>query len=129
MRSPFAVAALGLALALTAGCGVDTASPARAAARFHTAVAAHQEAAACALLTPTTAEKLPDPDETCAQALAALKLGPGGRVTGVEVWGDDAVVRMAGDTVFLHRFSGGWRVTAAGCEPRRDLPYDCEVED
>ncbi|MBN6052939.1 hypothetical protein JYK22_13460, partial [Nonomuraea sp. RK-328] len=123
------VALLGFGLALTAGCGVDTASPARAAVRFHTAVAAHQDAAACAMLTPETAEKLPDPDETCPQALAALKLGPGGRVTGAEVWGDDALVRMAGDTVFLHRFSDGWRVTAAGCEPRHGLPYDCQVED
>ncbi|MFI6791484.1 hypothetical protein ACIBG4_29555 [Nonomuraea sp. NPDC050383] len=125
MRLAFAV----LALALAAGCAVDTTSPARTAERFHAAVAAKQDEAACAMLTRTTAEKLPDPDETCAQALAALKLGPGGRVTGVEVWGADALVRLQGDTVFLHQFTDGWRVTAAGCEPRHDLPYDCEVED
>ncbi|MCA2185458.1 hypothetical protein [Nonomuraea cavernae] len=118
-----------LALLLAAGCAVDTAAPARAAARFHTAVAAHQDEAACAMLTRQAARKLPDPGETCATALGDLRLGPGGRVTSVEVWGDDAVVRLAGDTVFLHRFTDGWRVRAAGCEPERDLPYDCALED
>ncbi|WP_113704956.1 hypothetical protein [Nonomuraea lactucae] len=125
MRLPLAL----LALALAAACSIDTTAPARAAERFHAAVAARKDEAACAMLARRTAEKLPDPGETCPQALQALELGPGGRVTGVEVWGDEAQVRMAGDTVFLHRYSYGWRVKAAGCEPRGDLPYDCEVED
>jgi hypothetical protein len=30
--------------------------------------------------------------------------------------------------VFLTRWDGRWRVTAAGCEPDGDGPYDCEVE-
>ncbi|MEU8251185.1 hypothetical protein [Nonomuraea sp. NPDC048916] len=67
--------------------------------------------------------------ETCATALAGLDLGPGGPVTAVEVWGDEAVVRLARDTVVLHRFTDGWRVRAAGCAPEFDLPYDCGVED
>ena len=41
----------------------------------------------------------------------------GGEVKSVEVWGGDAQVRMAGDTVFLTETSVGWRVTAAGCTP------------
>lgn len=117
-----------LALAL-AGCAVDTASPARAAERFHAALSAHQEEAACGMLARKTADRLPDPGQSCADALRELKLGPGGAVTSVSVWGEEAQVRLGGDTLFLHRFSDGWRVRAAGCEPVRDLPYECEVED
>ncbi|MEV6149832.1 DUF6766 family protein [Nonomuraea sp. NPDC052129] len=29
-----------------------------------------------------------------------------------QVWGDDAQVRLAGDTLFLHHYQDGWRVTA-----------------
>jgi hypothetical protein len=119
-----------LTLALTTvGCAVDTASPARAAHRFHAALSAHQEEAACAMLARKTADKLPDPGQSCADALRELRLGPGGQVTSVAVWGEDAQVRLAGDTLFLHRFSDGWRIRAAGCEPMGDLPYDCEVDD
>ncbi|PZG18866.1 hypothetical protein [Nonomuraea aridisoli] len=126
MRLPLIV--LASALAVT-GCAPDTGSPARAAERFHAAVTAGQTQAACAMLAPVTAEKLPDPGESCADALRALRFGPGGRVTEVSVWGEDAQVRLAGDTLFLHRFGDGWRIRAAGCTPVRDLPYDCEVED
>jgi hypothetical protein len=126
MRFP----SVALALALVAtGCAVDTTSPARAAERFHAALEAHREDAACALLARETADKLPDPGQTCAQALADLKLGPGGAVTAVSVWGDEAQVRLAGDTLFLHRFDDGWRLRAAACEPVHDLPYECEVDD
>ena len=38
------------------------------------------------------------------------------------------LVRLAGDTVFLAVFPGGWRVTAAGCTPRGDRPYNCTVQ-
>ncbi len=53
---------------------------------------------------------------------------PGGAVEAVEVWGSDAQVRLSGDTVFLTDTPAGWRVTAAACEPRGELPYDCAVE-
>jgi hypothetical protein len=131
MRIPLIMAtALVLgAVGSTGGCSVDTASPARAAERFHAALSAHQETAACALLTRKTAEGLPHSGQSCADALRELGLGPGGPATSVSVWGDDAQVRLAGDTLFLHRFTDGWRVKAAGCRPVRDLPYTCEVDD
>ncbi|MER7366541.1 hypothetical protein [Nonomuraea wenchangensis] len=130
MRIPLVAPASGVALALAlAGCAPDAAAPARAAERFHAELAADRDDAACALLAPKTADRLPDPGQTCADALRELKLGHGGPVTEVRVWGDNAQVRLAGDTLFLHRFGDGWRVRAAGCEPVRDLPYDCEVED
>jgi hypothetical protein len=125
MRIPLAVA---LAAVLVAGCSVDTAGPARAAERFHAALAAQRTDAACAMLAKQTADKLPDPGQSCAEALRELNLGSGGAVTEVSVWGDEAQVRLAGDTLFLRHYSDGWRVMAAGCEPVRDLPYACEVE-
>jgi hypothetical protein len=84
--------------------------------------------ARCDLLSPATliafesAASAPCPD-----AIAQVPLR-GGEVTAVEVWGDDAQVRLNGDTLFLTETGGGWRVTAAGCEPRGEAPYDCEVE-
>ncbi|MEV5891950.1 hypothetical protein [Nonomuraea fuscirosea] len=130
MRKPLVVLALVLVpVSAATGCAVDTRSPARAAERFHAAISAHQEAAACGMLTRQTAEKLPDRGQTCADALKELGLGPGGGVTSVSVWGDEAQVRLRGDTLFLRHFSDGWRISAAGCSPVRDLPYECEVED
>ncbi|MEO3868489.1 hypothetical protein ABGB18_06635 [Nonomuraea sp. B12E4] len=126
MRITLVVLALALA---AAGCAVDTSAPARAAADFHAALAAHREDAACALLARKTADKLPDPGQGCADALREVRLGAGGGLVSVSVWGDEAQVRLTGDTLFLHRFSDGWRVTAAGCQPMGDLPYECDVED
>jgi hypothetical protein len=130
MRLPFPLfITSALVTACVTGCSVDTVSPARAAERFHAALAAGQDEVACAMLAPRTADELPEEGETCAGALRGLGVGAAGPVTGVAVWGDEAQVRLTGDTVFLHRFSDGWRVKAAGCRPRPDLPYDCEVED
>jgi hypothetical protein len=48
-------------------------------------------------------------------------------VSGVQVWGDAAQVRVGGDVVFLRRISGEWLVSAAGCQPQPKRPYDCKV--
>ncbi|MGI5270144.1 hypothetical protein ACQEUU_13410 [Nonomuraea sp. CA-218870] len=117
-----------LLAALAAGCAADTAGPARAAEHFHAALASGRFEAACALLARKTAEKLPAPGQTCADALREQRLGPGGRPTEVSVWDDEAQVRLEGDTLFLHHFGDGWRVVAAGCAPVPDLPYECGVE-
>jgi hypothetical protein len=34
---------------------------------------------------------------------------------------------MAGDVVFLTVSGADWLVTAAGCTPRPERPYDCQV--
>ncbi|MFI6926666.1 DUF6766 family protein [Nonomuraea spiralis] len=107
MRLPFVVPALLLA---AVGCAADPTPAAHTAERFHAALESRHEDAACALLSRKTARKLPDPGQTCGQALSDLHMGPGGRVTEVNVWGNEAQVRLAGDTLFLHRFDDGWRV-------------------
>lgn len=116
-------------LILASGCSVDTGPPARTAERFYAALAADRPDEACALLAPKTAEKLPDPGQTCGQALDELGLSGGGPAGAISLWGDEAQVKLGEDTLFLHRYSGGWKVKAAGCQPRGEQPYDCEVED
>ena len=49
-------------------------------------------------------------------------------VEDVHVAGRQAQVVTATDTVFLALSGDAWVVTAAGCTPRDDRPYDCEVE-
>jgi hypothetical protein len=82
----------------------------------------------CDLLAPATLVTFESEESApCADALTQVPL-PGGEVTAVEVWGGDAQVRLGDETVFLTETDAGWRVTAAGCEPRGEAPYDCEVE-
>jgi hypothetical protein len=82
----------------------------------------------CALLAPATVAAL-EHDETtaCADAISELEL-PGGAVASSEVWGDNAVVRLTGDTLFLTLTGEGWKVTAAGCRSQGEGPYLCRLE-
>ncbi|NEK59976.1 hypothetical protein GCU56_19145 [Geodermatophilus sabuli] len=82
----------------------------------------------CALLAPATLETLESEElAPCADVIGELPLS-GGRVAAVQVWGGDAQVRLTGDTLFLTGTDAGWRVVAAGCRPRPEGPYDCQVE-
>jgi hypothetical protein len=84
--------------------------------------------ARCDLLLPTTRAALEEQEQaSCAEAIGNLPL-QGGAVREIQVWGDDAQVKVGGDTLFLNETSGGWRVAAAACSPRGEQPYDCEVE-
>jgi hypothetical protein len=49
-------------------------------------------------------------------------------VESVQIWGGDAQVRLAADTLFLTETRAGWRITAASCRPHGEAPYVCEVE-
>ncbi len=85
-------------------------------------------AARCDLLMPQTLEQVEEEaGAPCTDAIGDLPLD-GGDVSDVHVWGGNAQVRMAGDTVFLNRTPAGWRIAAAICSPRPERPYDCEVE-
>ena len=97
--------------------------------RFMTAVAGRDGKAACALLAPGTAEEVADAgDKPCAEAVLEEDLPTPGAVTGTDVYGQWAQVRLTGDTVFLAVFAEGWRVVAAGCTPRPERPYDCVLK-
>jgi hypothetical protein len=82
----------------------------------------------CELLAPATRAALESGASTaCPDAITDVPL-PGGTVTAIAVWGDAAQVRIGRDVVFLTGTGTGWLVTAAACEPRGELPYDCEVD-
>jgi hypothetical protein len=44
------------------------------------------------------------------------------------VYGDQAQVKLSGDTAFVARFPSGWKVVAIGCTATPGKPYSCLVE-
>jgi hypothetical protein len=124
--------ALVLSVLAVAGCapvGDRGQAAAAAAMRLFAAVGAHDGTAACAVLAPdSAAEVAQSGDKPCAEAILDEDLPAPGAVTGTDVYGQWAQVRLTGDTVFLAAFPGGWRVVAAGCKPRAERPYDCTVQ-
>lgn len=127
-RSPRALtAALGLLGTLSAGCAAAGApTVAEIAQRFAGDLARHDGISACAMLTDEARRGTETFGRDCPSQLATLPTP--GAVQHVEVWGSGAQVRLSGDTLFLMRFPDGWRVSAAGCRPQADAPYDCEVQ-
>ena len=114
------LAALALVTATLAGCAGPGAAEAQDVVEdLAGALAAGDGDAACALI-------LPDAADGPLAGLAAA--GPDVVVEDVHVAGRQAQVVTATDTVFLALSGDAWVVTAAGCTPRDDRPYDCEVE-
>ena len=121
-----------LVLLVLAGCtGVGERGDAAAsvALRMLTAVQNDDGAAACGTLAPDTLAELEESaGRPCAEAILDEDLPQPGEVQESQVFGQWAQVRLTGDTVFLGVFPGGWRVVAAGCTPRGERPYDCELQ-
>ncbi|MFE1546342.1 hypothetical protein [Streptomyces sp. NPDC058718] len=115
-----------------AGCGAPAArqdAAAAAGAAFEAAVASGDHARACELLAPQTRQQLEqDEQKACPAAFASQGLPTTRGIQKVEAFGRQAMVRMAGDTLFLSLFDAGWKVVAAGCTPRPDQPYDCTIK-
>jgi hypothetical protein len=124
-------AAVCVLLTLTACAGqgsVEDGPAARTAERFAQSVAT-DTATACDLLAPQTRSELESEGGGCAEALPQRDVPEeAGSVREVKVYGKDAVAYLERDTVFLARFDDGWRVTAAGCTPDGERPYDCDVK-
>jgi len=124
---------LGLfAVVLVSGCGDvgnrETAAG-QVATKLLTAVAGKDGTTACALLAPDTADELTQSaGKPCDQAILDEDLPAPATVKDADVYGQWAQVRLGDDTVFLAVFPGGWRVVAAGCEPRESRPYDCTLQ-
>jgi hypothetical protein len=124
---------LSVALLLTVtGCtsaGDRADAAADVATRLLSAVASNDGATACATLAPETqAELEQSARKSCAEAILDEDLPAPGTVTGADVYGQWAQVRLTSDTLFLATFPGGWRVVAAGCTPRAERPYDCVLQ-
>ncbi len=132
-RGRRAAAVLAAAL-LLGGCGASAAredGATDAGRRFAAALAAGDFRTGCALLAPQTRDEVEEDGRTpCAAGLREAGLPAAGAPLGVDVYGREALLRMAGDTLFLSQFDAGWRVTAAGCEEQAmaDEPYRCSVK-
>ncbi|MET9696800.1 hypothetical protein ABZY31_07735 [Streptomyces sp. NPDC006529] len=129
MRAALCAGAVG---ALVGGCGAPAAlveGAQSAGTGFERALRSGDHASACRLLAPETLGQLEQNGKTtCAQALGAQELPKAGAVRAIEVYGRQAMLRLDGDTLFLSRFSGGWKVVAAGCTPRGEQPYQCALK-
>jgi hypothetical protein len=125
MKLLHALALGGATVGLLAGCAqMQRPEVERVAADFATGDAA----ARCALLAPATLSSL-ESDESAACAQTLVELAPSsGQVQHSEIWGDEAQVQLADDTLFLTHTSSGWKVAAAGCTPNGDAPYECSLE-
>jgi hypothetical protein len=126
------LAAVAVTVVSLAGCsaiGPDAETAGSTAEVFHAAIAASDGVRGCALLAPRTVSALEsDAGEPCAEALLEEDLPEALTVRTSEVYGVNAQVVMDGDVVFLATFSGRWFITAAGCEPSDNGPYDCTLE-
>jgi hypothetical protein len=127
LRRRVALLAGAGALLVVAGCSsLQEPEVQRVATTFENGSADPE--ARCDLLVPATRAALEKQAGTaCSEAIGSLQLAGGG-VKAVEVWGGQAQIRLAGDTLFLNQTSNGWRVSAAGCTPNGQAPYDCEVQ-
>jgi hypothetical protein len=114
---------LGATVAMLAGCAATERPDVE---RVATDFATGDPTARCALLAPATVAAL-ERDGPCAAEVGA-SAPSGAQVVETAVWGDEAQVRLSGDTLFLIRTSAGWKVVAAGCTPNGDLPYECRLE-
>jgi hypothetical protein len=129
-RSALAAALLASGVVAVSGCTGPGADQAAQAAESFEQLAGSDAAEACDLLAPKTHDQVEKAaDKTCPEALGDEDLPDPSPLTSVDVFGHDAIVRFANDTVFLARFPEGWRVTAAGCRPGPSdrKPYDCDV--
>jgi hypothetical protein len=132
VRKPSAAVLVLAALLVAGGCGTGgREDDIRAVAeRFSNAVGEGDGAAACSLMTADAREQLEkDEREPCQDAVIKLSVSTP-PVSRVSVYVTAASADLAGGgTLFLDRTTKGWRVSAAGCEPRGgELPYDCELE-
>jgi hypothetical protein len=118
------VLVLGVAVAVAGCANADEPDVRAAAASF----AGGDAEARCGLLAPTTMESLVEEEQAaCPEAIAELPVGSGA-VVSVAVWGEDALVHLSDDTLFLTRTDAGWLVSAAACQARGEQPYECQLE-
>jgi hypothetical protein len=123
-----AVLLAGLAGCSQGGRG-DPTGPMRAVETFESALKRGDAGAACGVLAPPTRKELEQSEsDTCAKVLPDQDIPAATSEADVDVYGDEAIARVEGDVLFLTNVSGTWMVSAAGCKPQPDQPYDCEVK-
>lgn len=118
-----------LAAVVLSGCAPTQNAGVRAVAlRFYTAYSQDEPGVACDQLAPRTKSELEQSaGKPCAEALPEEEVPEVDTPVDVRVFGTAAQVRWSGETTFLARFQGGWKVMAAACAERSDQPYDCAI--
>jgi hypothetical protein len=118
-----------LAAAFLVGCAPAQDREVRAVAvRFYAASAVGDPGTACDLLAPKTKSELEQSAaKPCVEALPQQDVPKVDRPLRVRVFGSQAEVTWSGETTFLARFQGGWKVMAAVCTPQSGRPYDCAI--
>ena len=102
-------------------------------AAYYDAVGDGRGGRACALLSQATIEALENQESRpCREAITGLDQR-GGRIVAVHAFITSAKVDLAsGESVFLDREPGGWRLSALACRVEdgqpRDRPLECDVE-
>lgn len=134
-RTAYALAAtVSVLLAVGALGGCATVAERRddvrdTAAVFEKALTAGAYDRVCTVLAPATVDELEQSaGGPCAKAVSEESLKPGGDVRRTDVYGNQARAVLASDTLFLSHFTSGWKVVAAGCEPRPQEPYQCRIK-
>ncbi len=114
-------------VAMLCGCSSASRGEVEHAARsFFEATAAGNLEQACALLSTEAVRMLErTTKEGCVRVLGIVQLPRSSTVRTTDVFGGNARVVTDADTMFLSEYDDGWRVTAAGCQEREDLPYAC----
>lgn len=128
VRRSLAAPLVAIGLAGCSSLGPNSAGAGEAALAFHTAHEEGDGGQACELLTDAVRTELEQSaEQPCDEAILMEDLPTAGRVMEVAAYGGDARVILDGDVVFVTVEGGQWKVSAAGCEFRSNLPYDCTL--
>jgi hypothetical protein len=130
LRALTAVAVTALGAAGVGACSSpETPDATQVAQRFARAVDSSGASTACGYLAPATKSQLEkSAGKRCPAAILEQHLPRTGALRSAAAYGTMAQVRLRGDTLFLARFQGGWKVMAAGCSPKPGHPYDCTLQ-
>ena len=129
MRSVLTGVTVGLLAATLVSCSSTQEHEVRStAARFYAAYTDGDGDVGCNQLAPKTkAELEKSAKKPCSKALLEEEIPKVSEPTVAHVFGTQAELRWNGETTFLARFEGGWKVVAAACTPRPERPYDCSI--
>ncbi|MFF4029202.1 hypothetical protein ACFYZ2_05450 [Streptomyces sviceus] len=135
MRKPHRIsplmclALLGLVLSGCGSVGERRSDAETAATGFERLLRADDPTGLCAALAPETRGELEESQKaSCEKAISSQEIPPGGATQRVDLYGRQARIVLARDTLFLSLFPDGWKVVAAGCTPQPGRPYQCAIK-